>query len=296
MEHLKELRALAMRHSPDPRTATVIPRVTLINSPTTTVPGPALYEPIFCVAIQGRKQLTVGEKQLFYDPANFLLVSVGLPVTAGIVEASPDSPYLAISLRLDAATIAAMLLEIPHAGDEEAAAIAVGPMTDALLGPIVRLARLLDHPEDIPLLAPLAERELLYRLIRGPQGAQLRQIALADSRLSRISRAIDWIRRRYQEPFRIEIVAEVAGMSPSSFHRHFKAATAMSPLQYQKQIRLQEARRLLIAEPISAGNVAFAVGYESPSQFSREYARQFGMPPARDAARLRGAQPAASGF
>ncbi len=153
---------------------------------------------------------------------------------------------------------------------------------------MVRLIRLLDQPADIPILAPLAERELLYRLLQGPQGPVLRQIALRDSHLSRIGRAIDWIRLHYDKSCRIEELAEIAGMSPSTFHRHFKAATAMSPLQYQKQVRLQEARHLLLVQSISAGGAAFAVGYESPSQFSREYTRQFGLPPARDAARLRG--------
>jgi transcriptional regulator GlxA family with amidase domain len=160
-------------------------------------------------------------------------------------------------------------------------------VTPQLLDPWLRLMRLLDTPEDMPVLGPMLEREILYRLLQGPQGGVLRQIALADSRLARVRRAIACIRARFDQPLRIEELAGLAGMSPAAFHRHFKAATAMSPLQYQKTLRLQEARRLLIAEP-DAARAGYAVGYESASQFSREYARLFGAPPARDAARLRG--------
>ncbi|MCB1495545.1 MAG: AraC family transcriptional regulator [Bauldia sp.] len=283
-----ELKSLIIRHCVDRRTITAIPRVVLINAPTTTKPGPALYEPVFLLAVQGRKRLMVGDRVLEYGPGTCLMVSVDLPVTAQICEASAEAPYLAVGLRLDRAAIAAMLMEMPEPAGTGLAAIGVGPVTGALLEPMVRLIRLLDQPADIPMLAPLAERELLYRLLQGPQGPVLRQIALRDSHLSRISRAIDWIRRHYDKSCRVEELAEIAGMSPSSFHRHFKAATAMSPLRYQKQVRLQAARDLLLARSVSAGGAAFAVGYESPSQFSREYARQFGMPPARDAARLRG--------
>ena len=259
----------------------------IVASPETTKPGPALYDPAFFLAVQGRKRLIVGDRILEYDTANCLTVSLDMPVMAEIVEASSDRPYMAIGLKLDRAAIASFVLELASETGEAAAALLVTPVTSALLDPMVRLIRLLDRPDDIPILAPLAERELHYRLLTGPQGPLLRQIALQDSRLSRISRAIDWIRHNYTAHIRIEALAEIAGMSPSSFHRHFKAATAMSPLQYQKQIRLQEARRLMLAQSISAGGVAFAVGYESPSQFSREYTRVFGLPPSRDVARLR---------
>ena len=165
----------------------------------------------------------------------------------------------------------------------------VSPITLDLLDPVVRLLQLLDRPQDIAMLAPLTEREILYRLLMGEQGAMLRQIALADSHLSQVSRATVWLRRNYAQPFSINTLAQVASMSPSSLHRHFKAVTNLSPLQYQKQIRLQEARARLLSQQGDAATIGLAVGYESPSQFGREYSRLFGVPPARDAARLRGA-------
>lgn len=287
MDLLDELRRLVPRHLKERRTETAIPGMVIVSSPAVTKPGPALYDPAFFLAVQGRKRLMVGERVVEYDTANCLTVSLDLPVMAEIVEASPECPYLAIGLKLDRAAIASLVLELATESDEAVAALLVMPVTQALLDPMVRLVRLLDSPDDIPILAPLVERELHYRLLTGPQGPLLRQIALKDSRLSRISRAIDWIRGHYTAQVRVEDLAEIAGMSPSSFHRHFKAATAMSPLQYQKQIRLQEARHLLLAQSMSAGGVAFAVGYESPSQFSREYTRVFGLPPTRDVARLR---------
>lgn len=296
MDRLSALRVLIERHCTGGRTVTANPRLALLRASETTRPGPAFYQPTFFLAVQGRKRLVVGDRVVEYDSAKCLMVSIDLPVTAAICEASPEKPYLAVGLRLDRATIAAMMLEMPGQIDDGLASIAVGPVTEAILDPMVRLTRLLDRPDDIPVLAPLAEREILYRLLQGPQGPVLRQIALHDSRLSRIAKAIDWIRGHYQEPLRIGVLSEIAGMSPSSFHRHFKAATAMSPLQYQKQIRLQEARSLLLGQSASAGHVAFAVGYESASQFTREYARLFGAPPARDAARLRGSPADAAGL
>ncbi|SDB41543.1 transcriptional regulator, AraC family [Bauldia litoralis] len=295
MDHLSELKALIVRHCAGGRAVSANPRLVLLNAPRTTRPGPALYQPTFFLAVQGRKRLVVGDRVIEYDSAKSLMVSIDLPVTAAICEASPEKPYLAVGLSLDRAAIAAMLLEMPGQDDGRLASIAVAPVTAEILDPMLRLTRLLDRPEDIPVLAPLAEREILYRLLQGPQGPVLRQIALRDSRLSRIAKAIDWIRGHYQEPLKVGPLAEIAGMSQSSFHRHFKAATAMSPLQYQKQIRLQEARSLLLGQSASAGHVAFAVGYESSSQFTREYARLFGAPPARDAARLRGSPVDAAG-
>jgi transcriptional regulator GlxA family with amidase domain len=179
-----------------------------------------------------------------------------------------------------------LIPDVPGPTVAETAAFGVSPVTLPLLDPWLRLLALLDAPADIPVLAPLFEREILYRLLQGPQGGVLRQIALADGRLSQIRRAIMWIRAHYDEPLRIEALAEIAGMSGASFHRHFRAATAMSPLQYQKHLRLQQARRLLIANQ-DASQAGYAVGYESASQFSREYARAFGASPARDAMRLR---------
>ena len=203
------------------------------------------------------------------------------------VEASPELHYIAVALALDTATIAALLLDLPPGANSDlSAGFAISPLTDDLLDPLLRLVRLLDTPAEIGVLAPMIEREILYRILQGPQGGMLRQIGRSDSRLSQIRRSVDWIRSHYAEPFHVGRLAELAGMSPSSFHRHFRAVTAMSPLQYQKQIRLQEARRRLLARPDGAARVAFAVGYESASQFSREYSRLFGLPPSQDAARL----------
>jgi AraC-like DNA-binding protein len=290
METLAELRALIARHCNDGRYQTPIPRVALLRSNRPTAPQQSFQDPMFCVIMQGRKRVMLGEQVYDYDPAKYLVTSVDLPISGSISAATPETPYLSFSLRLDPATLAALLIEMPRPAEdaELSAGLAVSPMTADLLDPVARLLRLLDRPSDIAMLAPLAEREILYRLLLGPQSAMLRQIALADSRLSQISRAICWIRDHYEQPFRMETLAEVSHMSASSLHRHFKAVTTMSPLQFQKRIRLQEARRQLLGQQTDVGSIGFAVGYESPSQFSREYSRLFGAPPARDAQRLRG--------
>jgi AraC-like DNA-binding protein len=289
MEMLDELRALIERHCGAARWRTAITGVTLRRASAPTVPVATLCEPLLCIVAQGRKRAMLGEKILEYDAAKYLVGSVDLPVTSEICEASAETPYLAMSLVLDPAAIAAMLLDMPPGADDgrPAPGLAVSPLTADLLDPVVRLLRLLDRPRDIPMLAPLAMREILYRLLLGSQGPMLRQIALADSRLSQIARAIAWIKQNYERPLRIEALAAIAHMSPSSLHRHFKGVTAMSPLQFQKRIRLQEARRRVLGLNVDAASVGFSVGYESPSQFSREYSRLFGVPPGRDAARLR---------
>ncbi len=287
---LAELQAIIGRSSGDGSTPTAIPRVALFRCTAPTSPMPGLFEPALCVVVQGRKQAMLGPHTLIYDAAHYLIVSVDLPIVGNVIEASPEIPYLAFRLSLDAKMLAAMLLDMPPVPGDDGrapAGLALSPLTSELIDPVLRLVRLLDRPSDIAMLAPLAEREILYRLLQGPQRDMLRQIALADSRLSQINRAIGWIKRHYADPFRIETVAEAARMSPSSFHHHFKAVTSMSPLQYQKQIRLQEARRLILAQHSDAASAGFAVGYDSPSQFSREYRRLFGEPPVRDAARLR---------
>jgi AraC-like DNA-binding protein len=220
-----------------------------------------------------------------------VVISLDLPVTGHVVRAAPDRPFLGMGLTLDPARIAALLLDAPTAARADAAGIAVSDATDDLLDPIVRLLRLLDRPEDIPVLAAPIEREILWRLVNGAQGATIRQIGLADSRLAQIARSIRRIRTDYAEPLPIVELAKTAGMSVTSFHRHFRAVTAMSPLQFQKQIRLQEARTRLIADSHDIAAVGQAVGYESPTQFNREYRRLFGAPPGRDAARLQALPP-----
>ena len=249
-----------------------------------------LYRPTLCLVAQGRKQVVLGDSLYEFDPSKYLIVTVDLPVTGCVVEASQPRPYLGLSLDLDPGRVAELLLDNAPPSPDSQGAIAVTSLGPDLLDPMTRLLRLLDHPDDVPVLAPLIEREIHYRLLQGGQGALLRQAATAGSHLSRIGQAADWIRLHYAEPASIEALAEQAGMSVTSFHRHFKAITTMTPFQYRTRIRLQEARRLMIVDGQTAGAIGFDVGYESQSQFSREYRRMFGAPPAADAARLRRAE------
>jgi len=289
LPELGEIGDLILRHCAGQRCETPVPRLSLIRADAPKPPAPGTYKPVICIVAQGAKRVMLGERLFHYCGGDYLIVSVDLPVVGEIWQASAEAPYLAMTLALEPKLLASMLLEMGGAPDGQApaSAFSVNPVTPDLADPVLRLLRLLDRPQDIAMLAPLFEREILYRLLTGGQAASLRQIALADSRLSQISRAIAWIRGNYDRPLRIEAVAEVAGMSPSSFHRHFKAVTSMSPLSFQKQIRLQQARQILLTERADSARVGFAVGYTSPSQFSREYARLFGAPPGRDAARLR---------
>jgi AraC-like DNA-binding protein len=270
--------------------ATAIPRVFLIRSSHPTEQLHAVQEPAVCFVAQGRKRVMAGQSVYLYDRAKYLIAAVEVPIVGQIIEASPAAPYLCLRLDLEPAAIGALMLEAEVAGlanDAPGPALSLSSVTPELLDAAVRLVRLLGAPRDIPVIAPLAEREILYRLLRGEQAAQLRQIAFAESRLQQINRAIGWIKRNYREPFSIDKVAAEARMSPSTFHEHFKSVTSMSPLQYQKQLRLQEARRLILSQSLDAATAGHSVGYESPSQFSREYKRIFGAPPARDIARLR---------
>jgi len=285
-EQLARLCDLALRHHDDGRRGAVIPRLAIhvSGAPTGSLPG--MYEPMICVVLQGAKQVMIGDRTLQYGAGDQLIASVDLPVTGCIVRASEARPYIVVSMTLDRDAAAALLSEMPPRGGEPTVGFAVDPLTPRLLDGWGRLLGLLETPGDVPVLAPLLEREILYHILQGPQGGLLRQAAMSDSRLSQVRTAIGWIRTHFDKPLRVEALAEIAGMSPASFHRHFKAATAMSPLQYQKSLRLQEARRLLIASA-DAARAAYSVGYESASQFSREYARMFGAPPARDAERMR---------
>ncbi len=282
---MTELCALITRHCHRDLTPTAVPGLTLSRMNTRTELSAAIYYPLLCVVARGRKRICLGDEEFFYDPDCYLIASVDLPVSGQVIEA----PCLGMTLALGPATLAALALEMPPAdgGRPPAKAMAVNPLEDDLRDPLLRLLRLLDRPADIPLLAPLVEREILYRLLCGPRGGMLRQMALPSSQLSQISRAIAVIRQRYDQKLRTDELARTAGMSPTSFHRHFRAVTAMSPLQFQKRIRLQEARRLLLSRDVDAARVSFDVGYESASQFSREYRRLFGAPPRRDIARAR---------
>ena len=292
MQALAELQALIARHARAGETDPVLPGVRVLTS---TVPTESVHhvsEPGFAIVAQGAKQTLVGDRMFEYGEGDYVITSVDLPICGRVVRASAAMPYLACRLTLNPAAIAALLLEGAAPGDDAATSgFGVRRAPAELLEPAVRLLRLLDRPRDVPVLRPLIEREILWRLLAGEQGGRVRQIGLADSRLAQVSHAIRWIRQHYAQAVSIEQLAALATMSVSSFHRHFRAVTAMTPIQYQKQIRLQEARARLLAEADDVAAVGFAVGYDSPSQFSREYSRLFGAPPGRDAARLRTVAP-----
>src|SRR5919106_2507470 len=290
MNQNHELAELIARYAAvDGAHETALPRVVLYRSTRPTEPIHSLHQPALCLVAQGRKQVMIGTNVYFYDDSQYLVVSVDVPVIGQVIEATPARPYLCLRLDLDPGVLRALILDSAPAVDDDDA---VPGMVMSSFGPelrdaAVRLLRLLATPRDIPALAPLAEREILYRLLTGEQGAALRQIALEEGRLRRVTRAIDWLKRNYRKRFSIHTLAAAAAMSPSSLHAHFKTVTAMSPLQYQKQLRLQEARRLMLGGAMDAASAAYDVGYESPSQFSREYRRLFGHPPAQDIARLK---------
>jgi AraC-like DNA-binding protein len=250
----------------------------------------AVYEPIICLVLQGAKEVLIGDQRLLYDASSCFVASLDLPVTGTVVEASRSRPYVVTSLALDRDTLASLLVDLPPDPiGPPSAGFGVGRVTPELLEAWNRLLALLETPGDVPFLAAAREREVLYRLLQGEHGPMLRQVAREDSRLSQVRRAMELIRRNYDRKLPTEELAAVAGMSIPSFHRHFRAATAMSPLQYQKTLRLQAARRML-ATSTEAARAGYAVGYESASQFSREYTRAFGTPPMRDSARLGAAQ------
>ncbi len=288
-----ELRDLVLRRAPPPASVQLLPNAFAWTSRELTGPMPCVYEPLLYFALQGTKRLHTGDRRFEHGPGTFLLSSVDVPVVCGVVEASAARPYAGVAIALDAAVVAALLVDLPpssdpHAdADESEAAMGTYPTTPAIEDALLRLLRLTEAPADIPVLGPMVERELLYRVLQSPNGTILRHLARTDSRISQIHRAVKWIRAHLTEPLPVDKLAGIASMSVSSFHRHFKAVTGLSPLAYHKQMRLQEARRRLLVEPRAVASVAFSVGYESASQFSREYARHFGMPPARDAARLR---------
>jgi AraC-like DNA-binding protein len=251
-----------------------------------------MYRPSICVVAGGRKEVVLRDEIFELDEGRFLIVTVEVPVTGCVVAATPSSPYLGLTIDLDPSAIAELLLSLPsglpaRTDPRATAALATGTLDATVLDPLRRLVGLLDEPHAMPVLAPLIERELLYRLVSGEHGQLLRQVATADSRLTQIAAATAWIREHHAEPIRIEELARQSAMSVTSFHRHFKAVTMLTPLEYRTRIRLQEARRLMLVEDLDAASIALTVGYESPSQFSREYRRAFGAPPAADAARIR---------
>jgi AraC-like DNA-binding protein len=271
---------------------TAIPELKLYRYSHPTEPANFLQEPAVYVVVQGRKQVVLGNETYVYDRSQYLAVSVDLPVVANVLEASPEEPYLCMTLTVDPRELASLIVETDRllpSDDHDGRALYVSPLQAPLLDGFLRLVRLLDTPEDVSVLAPLVLREIDYRLLQSEQFGRLAQMAIGDGRLRRVSGAITWIKDHFTEPLQIEALAQRVHMSPSALHQHFKAATAMSPIQYQKQLRLQEARRLLLSGASSAEAIAYEVGYASASQFSREYARVFGQPPRRDAERVRDA-------
>jgi AraC-like DNA-binding protein len=293
MNALADLSQSITRHAGQGVTPTALPGVSVVRSTTTTEPLCGVAEPTLAVVAQGVKDTTLNGRTFTYGPGQFLVVSVDLPVVGRVTQGSTREPFLAVVLELRAHVIAALLLEtapaVTDAVDTTPAGLAVSDASPSLLDAVSRWLALLDAPDDVAALAGGIEREVLWRLLTGPQGTTVRQIGLADSRLAHLTRAIRWIRGHYNETLRVEELAALATMSVSSFHRHFRAVTSMSPIQFQKEIRLHEARTRLLAEPSDVTGVGYAVGYDSPSQFSREYRRMFGVPPSRDARALRDA-------
>jgi AraC-like DNA-binding protein len=290
MEFLTEIAAVIARHvSKDGFHATPIERVTLVRSSTVTMPMPNVYRPLLCLVAQGRKEVTLGDRAFRYAPGRYGIVTHDLPVTGQVVEATPDKPYLCLYLDFDPVMLGQLTLRVPPPPGAPSPPMGK-TVSDAgvdLLEAALRLLRLLDDPAALPVLGPLAEQEILYRLLAGPDGARMRHITSSQGRVAQVGRAIAWIGQNFRKRFSIERLAAEVGMSPSSLHEHFRAVTAMTPLQFQKQLRLQDARSLMLVQNIDATTAAFSVGYESPSQFTREYRRHFGEPPARDIARLR---------
>ncbi|CAN5343304.1 AraC family transcriptional regulator [soil metagenome] len=247
--------------------------------------------PSFCVIAQGSKEVRLGDRRYRYDPAHYLIASMTLPYATRIIDASPDRPYLGVVVTLDPSLIGSLMVEDERLSPRPPAAmtaIDVSHLDVDLLDAVVRLVRLLDTPDDVRALAPIISREIVYRLLTGEQGDRLRHVVATGGQTNRIAEAIIRLRKELERPLRIEEFARDLGMSVSGFHHHFKAVTAMSPLQFQKQLRLQEARKLMLGDRLDATNAASRVGYVDPSQFSREYKRLFGEPPMRDVERLRG--------
>jgi AraC-like DNA-binding protein len=290
---LDELCALVSRHAHD-EIRPIADGILISSTPRTGPPAPSTSDTVAVIMAQGAKRMTIGDHVFDYRAGQCLIASVDLPVVGHFTAASPARPALGFALALRPALIAELLLNpaataLPRS-DRKAptpAAVAVGEAPDDLIEAVTRMVRLLDRPADLPVLAPLIEREILWLLLRGEHGALVRQLGLADSSLTRVGHAVRWIRDRYSETIRIDQLAQMTQLSPSAFHRSFVAVTALSPIQFQKQVRLQEARVRLLADPRDVAGAAYAVGYESTSQFSREYRRRFGASPSEDAAQLR---------
>jgi AraC-like DNA-binding protein len=270
---------------------TAIDNLGLFRRCSPTQPLHTAYKPGFAIVAQGAKSVTVGTDVYRYGAGHYILTSLDLPVASHVTEASVETPYLCFGLAIDAERLSDLLARVsiprPAAAADGMRGLAVNVASPELLDASLRLLRLLDRPEDIAAMAPLIEQEILYRLLTGPDGPRLLHIALAESQSNKVARADGWIRANFTEPLRIEELAERVNMSVSSLHHHFKTVTAMTPMQYQKQLRLLEARRLMLIDRLDVGTAGHRVGYQSPSQFSREYSRLFGLPPLRDVEGIR---------
>ncbi|NYH12281.1 AraC family transcriptional regulator [Pseudomonas moraviensis] len=286
---LTELRALA-QHAENRRTETGIPRVAMVQGEIPEHMLAAVYEPMINLILQGSKCMTIADRTLHYDPATYFVMSIDLPAVGQVHPSADGEPYLAISLTLDPVVLTTLLADLPKplGQHEQDSGFSVAAVTPELMDAWVRMLRLMGRPEEIAALASVYEREILYRVLQGPHGWMLRDIAAPDSAMARVNLAIQHIRQDFAEPIRVDALAQLASMSVSAFHRHFKAVTALSPLQYQKRVRLLQARKLMVANARSVTRAAFEVGYESATQFSRDYARVFGLPPSRDAVRILG--------
>jgi AraC-like DNA-binding protein len=286
-----ELAQLIRRHAPDEGTfQTAISPLYMIRYEKPAESMPAIAQPALCIFAHGSKEVRLGDETWIYDPLNYLVLSVAMPLSGRILDATVENPNLALRLDIEPADINALIAE---AGPMSVPARPSGRglyterIDTQLLDAVLRLSQLLDSPKDIPMLAPLIKREILYRLLRGKQGHRLYEIAVSSCQTHRVTQAITWLNQNFKQPLRIDDLAREVNLSVSTLHHRFKAVTALSPLQYQKQLRLQEARRLMLSEGLDASAAGYSVGYESPSQFSREYSRLFGAPPVRDMARLR---------
>jgi AraC-like DNA-binding protein len=293
---MDDLASLITRHAGDGITETAIPGLCVMRSETPTEPLGHIVRPSLALVAGGAKVARLNDRRLRYGVGQYLVIGVALPIVAHITEATPAAPFLGVGIDLHPGPIAALLLDVgPARSTPEGSSLglAISEASPALLDAMTRLLSLADESADAAVLAPVYKRELLWRAITGPQGGLVRQIGLADSRLTHVARAIRFIRDHFSETIRIEQLAELAAMSPSTLHRHFRAVTDMTPIQFQKQVRLQEARSRLLAEPGDVAGAGFAVGYESASQFNREYRRMFGAAPGRDAQRQRASAGAA---
>jgi AraC-like DNA-binding protein len=286
---INELASILARHATsDGVVGTAIPQLEVIRDSGGNGTSHLVHEPSFCIIASARKIVDIMDERLTYVPGQYLVATVAMPTSPCVVDATPEAPYYCLKLDLDTSVLADLLLREPElAKGGTSRGLFVGDADAGLVDAVVRLAGLLDSPRDIDVMAPLTIREIYYRLLRGKEGARIAQIAMADSHTKRIARAVSWLRENFAEPLKVTELARLVHMSPSSFHEHFRGVTAMSPLQFQKQLRLVEARRLLMSTPDDAATIAHNVGYESPSQFSREYARAFGEPPARSRVSLR---------